>query len=434
VVYVTNSIDGCYAFLLFRLNGAVSAGAASIVTDVEAAALSSAFDTELSVANKYLRIHGTNEEYTSQSTTTGAFTLDGTASQAYDDNDVGIIVYDLTGRFPKCDKIVAWKDHLHFIGINPNNVNVSTSSREAVIAFTNPFTTAYPEKILQVTGGTSGEELVGKKGKLVNAIATKDYLYLFKQNATYYITVSDVNTATGARPPNLLTEVHGALNQFSVADIGSGEIAYLTSNHRIMRIRVSTDSGAPVVLADEKFDDHISNTVSRMSQDQPGALLYYAGSEKRMYAQIVEDGEPKTQCFSNEIRDWEPPRVNWYFRGYFERKGILYGTDYSDDTVYELNTTGDDNGQDIECIIASPSAEDVESAVTCKFNELEVLGEIAPGSTATVERIVDGGTPHTDTVEADNSSFMFPAAMATVELAGEPMGGADSDDDWGDLS
>ncbi len=435
VVYVTNSTDGAYGFLLTRLNGAVTLGASTITTDVEGGAIANVFDTELSPGTRNLRINGTNEAY-SAAAVTGVFTLSGTASAGYADNAIAMVVYDLTARFPKCDKIVAWKEALHFVGLSVDTGNVfSSDRRQTTLSFTQSATAATSENVLKVTGGTAGAEMVGKSGKLVNALATRDYLYLLKDTAIYYIKVSDINLTTGARPPQVLSENYGGLNADCAVDMGNGEVAFITSNNRIIRIKISSESGAPVVFPDESFDTAYANTLPMMNQLQTDSQMFYDPQQKRAFVQLTLDGNALTLPYNNEIGAWEPPRNGYFFKGYYVRKanGILYGTDRNDDTIYELDNTLDDDGLAIECVMASPILEFEDGRVTCKFDQLELSGSLTENAEIIAEMIVNRGTPQQKTIDSTGVSFNSAPSLGSVVLGSTELGGGILGSEMGDF-
>lgn len=433
VVYVTNATDGCYGFLLTRLNGAVSAGAASIVTDVEGAGVASAFDTALSPGTKNLRINGTNEQYSSITVATGTFTLSGTASQSYTDDTIALVVYVLTGTFPKCDKIVAWRETLHFIGLSANTANAASSDRlQTSLVFTKSATATASENVLSFSS-PGGSELVGKSGKLVNAVATRDYLYLFKDNGVYYIGIDDINTSTGARPPRLLSENYGCLNADSAVDMGNGEVAFITNTNRIIRIKIASDSGAPVVFPDETFDRPYSNTLPMMDQSQPDAQFFYDTTQKRAFAQVTVDGNVITLPYNQDIGAWEPPFSGYFFKSHFIRKGIHYATDRTDDTVYKLDLTLDDDGTPIECVMASSIVEFEDGRVTCKFDQLELSGALTENAEIQAETIVNKGTSQTKTIDATGVNFGSSPALGSVAMGSVVLGDGDMGDEMGDF-
>lgn len=416
-VLLTNTTDGARMLLFTNLNdSAANSGDGTVTVDVDGAVRMDRFDTELTPSSKYLRIQGTNEEYSSINTGTGAVTLSGTLSASYSDNRIAIVVYDVSSRFPKCSKFIAWLESINCIGNSVQGASSTSDVPPSIVSFTQFATAATIENMVKTTGGTSGTELVGKSGILTNGLATRDYLYLFKQNETYYIDVASVNDSTGARPPRLLSSNYGCLNAECAADMGNGEMVFLTNNNRVIRIKISLQSGAAAPYPDEEFDSAYSNTLKLMDADQTGAMVYYARSERRLYVQIIADGQRLTLPYNNEIRAWEPPMVGWFFRGYVERDGILYATDTNDDTIYRLGMTTDDDGLAIECVAASGHLYFKEGKVTCSWKEIELSGSMTQNSEITTELIVDSGTPQEKTFDATGVSFSSSHSLGSVAV------------------
>lgn len=497
VVFVTNQTDGCYCFVLMRLNGDVSSGAAAIVTDVEGAALASAFDTQLSRSGGHLRIGGTDEQYTKPTTGTitgaadngsgliritstshglptgarvtitgvvgtteanatwtitridadtfdlqdstfanayssggtwtfginGLFVLTGTASQDYSDNDLCMIVYNLSSVVPKCDQIIAWKESLHCLGLSVDDETITSDRKQTTVAFSSFASAAESENVLKFGSGTAGTELIGKQGKVVGGIATNNYLYIFKDASVYYISTGDVSLDNGARPPNLLKDGYGLLNKYCVADMGNGEIAFLTQNHRVIRIKIASNSGQPLVYPDETFDSAYINTLRTMNSDQTGARLFYSPSEKRLFVQITADGSRMTLPYNNDIGAWEPPRTGWFFGGYFDRDGVLFATDYNTDTVFECGTATTDNGSSIQCVMTSPFVETKDGRVTCRFKTLELSGALTSVQDVGVDITVGSNSVQSKIISANNNaSFPLPPSLGTASAGSRQLG------------
>lgn len=420
-VLLTNTTDGARMILFTQLNDAAATlGDATVVVDADGGARMDRFDTELSPGTKNLRIKGTNEAYTSISG--GTITLTGTLSASYADNAIAIVVYDVSARFPKCSKMIAWKESINCIGNSVAGASATSDVPPSILSFTNFVTAATIENMVKLTGGTSGTELVGKSGILTNGLAVRDYLYLFKQNETYYIGVSDVVAASGARPPQLLSSNYGCLNEDCAADMGNGEVVFLTSNNRIIRIKISLQDGAAAPYPDEGFDSAYSNTLKLMDATQTGSLVYYSKAERRLYVQITADGQKITLPYNNEIGAWEPPRSGWFFNGYSERGGILYATDTLDDTVYKLGLTLDDDGSPIECVTASGQFQFKEGKVTCSWKEVELSGSMTQNCDMTVELVVDSGSPQVKTFDSTGVSFDSAPSMGSVALGTTSLG------------
>jgi hypothetical protein len=423
VVYATNTTDGCYGFLMTKLNGAVSGGAATIVTDLAGATVANAFDTALSPGTKNLRVNGTNEAYTSITAGTGTFTLTGTASQAYTDNMIAIVVYNLSAVIPKGSKIVAWKESLNAIGIS-ENASVGAGDRKETTLYFSQFATAgASEASVTWSGGTAGSEICGKSGKITNALATRDYLYIFKEGEVYYIPVSNVNATTGARPPVLLSSNYGCVNEDCAADLGNGLIVFLTKNKRLIGIRISTQSGAAVVFPDESFDQAIRNTLENLDADQSDSHLFYDPGSRRLFVECNVDSTRTTLVYDNNIASWTPPHTGKNFKSYYNKDGILYATSKTDDTIYEMESGMEDAGSEYETVIATPKLSFEDGRVTMELMDCELSGAISELAEISCDLIVNGGTPQTKTIDTTGITFDITHPLGSVTLGTSVLGG-----------
>lgn len=418
-IHVTNVTDGGRLIVITRLNGAVTLGAATIVTDIDGGSRANAFDTKLSPSPMNLRIAGTNEAYTSISD--GTFTLTGTSSKAYSDNTIAIVVYDISAVAPKCAKFVEWKECIHAIGISADEATVSTDIAPSTLAFTKFAIATEIENSVTWDSGTAGTEGVGRSGDLQNALATRDYLYLFKTDETYYISTADVNQTTGARPPQYLGP-HGCLNPDSAADMGNGEIVFLTSGKRIIRIKISTQSGAAVVYPDESFDIPLRNTLKKMASDQTGAFVYYHKAERLLFVQVRIGSEMITLVYDNNIQKWIGFDTNKAFRGVFEKSGDLYATDLYDDTVYKIDETNYDDGQDIQWVIATGEFENEDGRRKCYWKNCELSGGIGPASVINWRAVIGGQHTKTKVNDSEGISFSDGGSIGKI-LIGSTLGG-----------
>lgn len=425
VVYCTNTTDGAYGFLVTRLNGAVSSGAATIKTDVSGSALANVFDSTLSPGTKNLRVQGTNETYSSVAAGTGVFTLTGTSSQAYADNDIAIVVYDLTGTIPKSSKLIPWKESMNALGASENNTTGAGDRKETTLYFSQFATAATSEATVTWSGGTAGSEIVGKSGRITNALSTRDYLYIFKENETYWVAVSDVNASSGARPPQILSSVYGCLNEDLAADMGNGTVAFVTKNKRIVAIRIATDNGAAVVFPDENFDVAISETLKDMDVDQTSSHMFYSQSQRKLYVQLKIDGAWTTLVYDNEIQQWLPPWKNYVFKSYFEKEGVLFATALNDDTIYEIGTAMNDDGIEIQTIAATTRFEFEDGRTTTEWSEFEISSELTNSTEVTVKSPVDGQAGSNKTIDATGLNFATgDPPIGLGGISGETMGGS----------
>lgn len=431
---MTNKTDGCFMFAVMRLDGAVTAGATSIKCDMDGVIRANRLDTALSPSPKNLRINGVNETYTG--TNTGAATFTGvTASASYTDNTIAIVVYNLASVFPKASKIVAWKESLHFVGMGEGETVFACDNATTSLAFTPFVTPTTIENMVTVSGGTSGTEMVGKFGKLVDAVATRDYLYLFKDNAVAFIedsqveadlrSVREAGSGTVQRTPKILSENYGILGADCAVDMG-GVIPFITNNKRIIAIKTSLETGATIVFPDEAFDQDIRNTLEIMDDSQPNSGMFYHRGLRKLFAYVSINSEIVTLVYDNNIKKWLPPDTNKSFAGYFERKGTLFATELTEDTVYQMDVGNKDNSNPIDCYMSFGEMQ--FGGRTTEWKHIEVSGGIAQDVTVTFSGSVDGGTAAEKTIEGTDYSFTGAKAIGDFVIGDMVVGGSTSSD------
>lgn len=373
-VYLTNTIDGIYVIRVMRLNDtAANSGDATVTIDMDGGGRIAAFgDIAAGGTADDLRINGTNEQMSSVALATGVVTLSGTLSQSYADNTVAIVVRQYSS-LEDPSKIVFWKSRMHIMGFpsasnadQPNNTVMTSQFVSGATVAAGDATDI--ENIVSFAYGTGGSTkiTVGNGGKLTNILGVKDYIYFFLEDRVHATAASDITTsgsAIGATVPIEKDENHGCLNEDSAIAIGSSEIAYITTNRRIMRIRISTDSGAAVTYPDESFDVDIREHLKNMDSDQEGALAFHYIGQRKSIFQIRVMGQWYWFIYDHNIQRrigstiiqgaWQPPQHIAPVKSLFERNGVLYGTDATDDTVYSFFTAFTDNLSPIYAIIAT---------------------------------------------------------------------------------
>jgi hypothetical protein len=420
-VYLTNTTDGLRRLVFGRLNDAsATLGDATVTVDSDMAARLSVFG----LTSGNLRIQGTTEAFSSLVVATGVVTLTGTLSQSYSNNAVCLFVSDISSTREKASKVFFWKERMGLIG---SEIADNADQPNATVYFGKFATALALELIIDFTYGAGGStrELVGKWGRTTNVLPTKDYLYVFKERGTYVCAAAEVviaGTAIGQTTPDLLHEGYGCLNEDSAIDMGYAEIAYITGDKRIMRIKISTDSGAPVVFPDEGFDVPMRKLLRLMDSDQTGAVAKYHQGRRRAYFQIKIQGQWLTLVYDNNIRAWQPPQTGKIFSDLFERKGTMYGTSKTDDTVFMLDSTLNDNGQPIECYICS-GVFDIDDSMV---DQCEVKGTITPNTIAYFKfpvnndpdaqsKMING----TDYVSGDSTETLGSVSIGSSSLGGD---------------
>ncbi len=416
-IYLTNRKDGLRQIHMALVNQTnATAGDATITVDQDMAGRLLAFGDGAGS----LRIATTSpfaESYTSVAAT-GVVTLTNTLDANVPDNTIVYTVEDISSGRPFASGITFWKERMILWGVVydaavDSATNTIYMSSFALISGQDGTSL---ENIIDFTiANTAAKEMVGKNGVVTNVLSTRDYLYIFTQNETYFGGVADVNITTGGMPPQLLSNKYGCVNEDCAADLGNGLCAFLTNNKRAMGIRISTTTGAPVVFPDESFDSPISNTVALLDSDQSDSFFFYAPNDHRCYMHCNVDTSRIVFKYNTEIQKMEPPNTGWSFNGMYVRNGVTYATERTDDDIWQLGEGYQDNGQDYESVIATSLVEDSDGRTTLKLKSVGISGRASELATVTVENYVSEGTPQ-------QKSFTVPSGVSSGSLGTVTLG------------
>ncbi len=366
-ILLSNTTDGCYVIRFMRLNDpAATAGDSTVTIDVDGAARISVYG-DIAAGADDLRIRGVNEEMASLVISTGVVTLGGTLSQSYNNNEIAIVVRQYSS-LEKFSKSVLWKSRLHGMGfpsaVNADQPNNTVMAGQFVIGQTGA---AGIELVLDFSYGTGGSTkiVVGGGGKVTNILGVKEFLYFFTERKTSATSSADITTsgsAIGLTIPDEKDSLHGCLNEDCATVMGDSAVTW-ADVRKFMRLPISTDTGAPVSPAEEAFDAPIKDHLVNMDADQVGALVYhYRGGRQTIY-QVKISGQWTWFIYDHNIGPftpsgdrygaWQPPQLINPVTGFFERDGVLYGTDMNNDTVYSFFTSFTDNQTAIQSTIAT---------------------------------------------------------------------------------
>ncbi len=434
-IYLTNTTDGLRQIHMGLVNDASAlSGDSTIVVDQDLAARLLAFSDDTST----IHIANTSPftETVSSTNANGTITLTGTLNANVADNTVIYTVEDISSGRPFASGITFWKERMVLWGIIYDTAVDSGTNMVYLSSFAN--LTALENIIDFDDTHTAAHEMIGKNGVITNVLSTRDYLYAFTQNETYYCSTADINQTTGGTPMQLLSNLYGCVNEDCSADLGNGLACFMTNNKRIIGIRISTQTGAPIVFPDEKFDSPISKTVALLDTDQSDSFFFYAPNDHRLYIHCNIDSERIVQKFNTEIQVWEPPTTGWSFGGMYVRGGVTYAAELTDDNVHQLNEGFQDNGIDYEVVMATSLVEDHSiihgvryrhSRSTIRLGSVAISGRIGALTTITVENVVSGGTPQQKSFTASGS--VSAGALGSVSIGSNTLGsgvGADMEE------
>jgi hypothetical protein len=412
-IYLTNTTDGLRQIHMGLVNDAAATlGDGFITVDQDLAGRLLAFGDSTSS----LRIATSTPfaETMASVAATGVVTLSDTLDAAVPNNTVVYTVEDISSGRPFASGITFWKERMILWGVVYDTAIDSATN----ILYMSKFATLTDiQNIIDFdAAGTAAKEMVGKGGVLTNVLSTRDYLYAFTQNETYYGGVDQVDATTGGMPLLLLSNQYGCINEDCAADLGNGLAAFMSNNKRILGIRISTPSGAPAVFVDETFDSPISNTLSLLDSDQSDAFFFYAPNDHRLYVHNNVDTQRIVLKFNTEIQRWEPPTTGWSMGGMYVRNGVTYATELTDDTVYQCGEGYEDNGIEYEKAMATSLLEGDDGKTTLRLQSVSVSGRASELASVTVESYVGGSTT------PQQKTFSTPSGVSQGALGSVPLG------------
>lgn len=418
-IYITNATDGIRRLYCTTLNGAVASADTTIVLEAGSGIRAP--------SSGNIRINGTNIAYTS--VTTDTLNLTTTAGAIYATGEFAIAVHSLSS-LPKGSKIEFWKESMNIIGVTASSTSDASRHTHFWGKFAAPTTWEAIYDFTIGAGSTAGYQLVGKTGVLTNMVQTRDYLYLFKEDETYYCPVSGVSTSDGgARPAQVLSTQYGCASAFAATDM-AGYVVWLTKNKRIIKSNVRTQDASSVIYPDEAFDVSIRDELNSLDDDQSGSRLFYWKKGKLLFCLLkMNTGQRKMFIYDNNLGIWLPPDTNKLFNDFTEINGDAYATSDNDDTVYKLETGTSDNGADIECIIAGGAFRSNYGLGAVDWSDLDVSGYIRIGTTVSYISKIDDTDRSIKTFNSSSARVSATAGSAAGDLSvgdGASGGGAEA--------
>ena len=371
IIFLTNTTDGMRMIQMGRINdAAATAGDTTVSVDLDLGGRLTAFNGVNPIASASLVIEGTAHGIASLVVATGVVTLDGTLSATYSDNRFCLVASDISSGREKFSKTVVWKSRLHGMGFpaatNADHPNNTVMAGQFVIGQTGA---TGIELIIDFTFGTGGSTkiTVGSGGAVKNIIGVADSFYFLNERKTHSVASTSIDSSgasIGLTIPDEKDGLHGCLNEDCAALAGNEALIYATPDKRIMRQRIDPDTGTPLDRPEEDFDVDIRQHLLNLDKDQTGALVYHYRGGRQTICQLKETGQWKWFIWDDNIVSvdvygnvrrgaWQPPQQITPVRSFFERNGVLYGTDPSDDTVYSFFTTFTDNQVPIYAIFAT---------------------------------------------------------------------------------
>jgi len=373
-VYLSNTTDGFIRICVGRLNdSAANSGDNTFTIDSDFLGRMAAFgDT-----SGNFRMKETDESVASFVVDTGVCTHSTTLSQNYADNTIVIFVDNSYSGLPKPSKVLHWEGRTHLMGV----LSASDSDRPLNTVYSSKFvlgeagSTTMENAVSFPLDGTSGSQktIIHDSSDLANILGVKETMYFFTKDKTFSVHKSEITTgynevtysttSIGAMFPTVIDQLNGCANEDSATAMGKNELGFITNNKRIMRIRISPETGSADPYSDESFDTDIRQDLENMDNDQTGSIAFHYSGQRKTIFQVKIKGQWVWFIFDHNIQRkvgstiiqgaWQAPLYMPPVASFFERNGVLWGTDASADTVYTFFTAFTDDLSGFDQTIAT---------------------------------------------------------------------------------
>lgn len=409
-LYFINNAEGLQRLVFTRVNGAVAAGATSVVIDTDGAARLAQFG----INGGTFEADGTTFTFTNVDVPTATLTINPAPAALADNTVIVHNAANIGASVPVGKKLAIWKESLHIIG---SETHPGADAPAYTLSYGKFAVADQIEDIVDFTN--NGYELVGHGGQLRNVVPTDDFLFVFKDDETYTIGVGDVDIVSGSRAPQLLSSNYGTPNCKCAVEM-EGDVVWLTQNRRIVKSRFSIIDTGSVVVPDETFDAPVREILDLLDEDQSKSVVTYHKAKKLLYVECTVAGQRLTLVWDNNIGRWLPPDTNKRFNFFYDVKSSLYATDLIEDTIYEIEVGRNDDETPIDCVFAGGA---FESEELLDWSEVEIQGKITSPTVVSYEPEVDDSPITPKTFDASALSFGTGLSFGNVPVALSGFGG-----------
>ena len=269
--------------------------------------------------------------------------------------------------------------------------------------------------------------LIGEGSKITALKATRNRLYVFTEQKTYYIT-TEINSS-GVEVfsvDRLFTGNYGCPNPFCVAEMEN--VVVFFTGKRLIRIGYEPDSLE--LLPDEKFDEEIFSILSNADNNQANSSLHYNPVSKKLFLTLSVDGILRTVVYNYKTKKYAYPWDHDPSSYVFYNNATFFG-DPDDDNVFKFGLEFDGNSTPITHVLKTGrmDGDDPEakgSRVTKRFIRGSVEGLMRNSNTINFTVFVNGrqsGDVRTITSEHIIAPSSPAGTLGTTVTGGETVGG-----------
>lgn len=371
-----------YRGMLFYANGVENAGSVAIGTLQNSEALGSG-TWELNDAHGYrfnnatdkVYCEGDEVDYTAVSTDDLTGVTNGLAHSA------GAYVTQYRALTPpasgsiKASCMAVFRDTMWIAGM-PDEPNVLRYSKTVSAVGT----------VTNVSDFSDGNNyLIGEGGAITGLLSTRDRIYVFTKDKTFYVGITISSSGTEVfSPDRLFTRNHGSPNPFCCVEMG--DVVVFFTGKRLIRIGYEPESEQ--LLPDEQFDMDVVPILALADEDQSNARLTYNPDTKILRLTFTVNSIQKTLKYDNVQKKFlgldDMDVSHW-----LTYKGGTWLGYTNEDTVAKIGSSLDDGDYEKKHVLLT-GIYDNKSRITKRFIRGHVEGLIATGTEINFNVSVNG--------------------------------------------
>lgn len=226
----------------------------------------------------------------------GIPTSTGNALTAHSEGELVIITTTLSPQYAdKASVLAEWLSSLN-LGGDPDNPRVWEFGQFALANDLSLFRT--------FTGGAANQELLGLGDSISAFLAVKNFFYVWKKDGVYRARRDEINTDNGARIPQPVKNLKGAVNQRCVAQIDDDDAVYVTPDKEIMLLTPKLQDASTDLGLDGRFDNDPEKYLQGLDEPNEDWWVHYNPTENYVKIGVFRNGVREVIVRDISTRKW----------------------------------------------------------------------------------------------------------------------------------